>query len=142
ILPVRLFLGQPDGADRRLAEYRGRHVLVIHLDRVAVVERLGDGAALGDRDGRQVQPVGDIADRVDVGYAGALPFIDEHRALVASPDADLVEPEPPRVRATAGRVHDQIGRDFLAGRREHRIALAWRLLDARDLGSGVDLDAA
>ena len=35
---------------------------VIDLDRIVVEQRLGDGAALGDRDRREVEPVGHVAD--------------------------------------------------------------------------------
>src|SRR5438045_5769605 len=142
ILPARLFLAEPDRADRWLAEYRGWHVLVVHLDRIIVVKRLGDRAALRDRNRRQIEPIGDIAHCVDVRDAGALPIIDQDGAPLVRLDADRVQPDPLGVRRTPGRVHDEIGRDLLADCREHRIAFARRLLDARDLRTGMHLDPA
>ena len=50
---ARLRLGQPDDADLRLGEHRGRHVGVVDLDRLAAEHRVGERMALADRDRRQ-----------------------------------------------------------------------------------------
>ena len=59
--------------------------------RVVVEQRLGEGAALGDRDRRQVQPVGDVADRVDVVDVGA-----RHASTMTAPSASSSTPASSR----------------------------------------------
>ena len=65
-LRPRLRLGQADDADLGLGEHRGRHVGVVDRGRLAAEHGVGEGMALADRDRRQVDAVGDVADRVDV----------------------------------------------------------------------------
>src|SRR5260370_668831 len=89
ITPARLRFGQAVSADRRLAEYGRGYIGVVHLDRVVVKERLGDGTAFGDRDRRQIDPVGHVADRIDVRNTAARPFVDDDRAVLGGLDADL-----------------------------------------------------
>ncbi len=64
-LRARLGLGETDGADLRLREHRGRDVGVIHLHLALAEHGVGEGMALADRDRRQVEAMGDVADRVD-----------------------------------------------------------------------------
>ena len=140
-LPARLLFGQANGANRRLAEHRRGHIGVVHPDRVVVEQGLGKGAPFGDRDRRQIDPVGHVADRVDIRLAAARPFVDGDGAIADGLDADLGKTEPLGVRVPPGRVHHDIGGELLARRRVDRVPVRL-FFDARDLGAAMDLDAA
>src|SRR5271166_6279199 len=114
---------------------------MVHLDRVVVEQSLGDGAAFGDRYRCQIDPVGDIADCVNVGNGAARPFVDDDGAVFVCLDADLRETEPSRVRISPGRIHHDVGGEFLTDSRIDRVAV-FLLFDSSDLGARVDLDAA
>ena len=64
---ARLRLGQADDAKFGFGEHRGRYIAVIDLGRLAAIDRVGESMPLADRDRREIDPVGDIADGVDVG---------------------------------------------------------------------------
>ena len=68
----------PHGADRRLAEHRRRHVHVVDRRRLAAEERRARGdMPLVDRDRRQVDAVGHVADRVDARHRCARELVDD-----------------------------------------------------------------
>src|ERR1700730_10839514 len=115
---------------------------MVHLGRVVVVERLGDGAALGDGHRGQVDPIGHIADRVDVRYLRrALPFVDDDRTIRGEFDPELGEPKRLGIGRTAGRIHDQISVDPFTRGGGNGIAVS-ALVDARDVRAAADVDAA
>ena len=62
---ARLGLRQADGADFGRREHRARHVLMVDGDRLAAEHVIGEGMALADRHRRQIDAVGDVADRVN-----------------------------------------------------------------------------
>src|SRR4051794_22906325 len=89
-------LGQADGADLRLREHGGRDVGVIDLHLALAEHAVGERMALADRDRRQVEAMGDVADRVDA--------VD--RALGEMVDRDAAVP---RVDGDAGLLQAEIG---------------------------------
>ena len=68
---ARLGFGEADDADLGLGEHRGRHFGVIDLDVGLLAEHgVGEGVAFADRDRRERDAVGDVADRIDVRHRG------------------------------------------------------------------------
>ena len=102
-LRARFGFGQADGADFGLREHRGRDGGVIDLDRALAEHGVGEGMALADRHRRQVDAMGDVADRIDVVDRGLRPAVDGDAAIArVDGDAGLLEPEIGDVR-DAGR---------------------------------------
>ena len=89
-----LRLGQADHADLGLGEHRGRHVRVVDLRRLAAEHGVGEGMAFADRNRRQSDAVGDVADRIDVRHRRLREFVDRDRAFLVELDAGGFEPEP------------------------------------------------
>ena len=65
-LRPRLRLGEAHGADLGLREHGGRNIDVIDLDRPLAENRIGESVALTDRYRRQIEAMGDVADRIDM----------------------------------------------------------------------------
>ena len=63
-----LCLGQADRADLRLGEHGGRDIGMVDRSRLVAEHGVGEGVPLADRDRREVDTVGDVADRVDVRH--------------------------------------------------------------------------
>ena len=98
-----LRLGQADHAHFGLGEHRGRHVGVIDRRRLAAEHGVGEGVPLADRDRRQVDPVGDVADRIDVRHARSARIRSTAMPpFLASATPAVVQPEPAR-HSAAGR---------------------------------------
>jgi hypothetical protein len=76
-----------------------------------------------------------------VGHGRARPFVDLDRADLVELHARFRQAKPLRVRPASGRVHHQIGREFGAGERTD-VEAGLHLVDPRDLGPQMDLDAA
>ena len=106
---ARLVLGQTDCANRRVAEDCGGHIGVVGLGRPVVKQGLGHSLALGNGHGRQVQPVGAIANGKDVRHCGARVGVNRDRANVVHLHPSGFEPDIVGVRQTPGGVHDQVG---------------------------------
>src|SRR5262245_44447095 len=66
---------------------------------------------LSDRSRRQVDPIGDVADGVDIGRGGTRSRIDPNAAVGADLDAGLLEAEAFDVGCAARREHHRIGVD-------------------------------
>ena len=75
--------------------------------------RVGEGVALADRDRRQRDPVGDVADRVDVRHRGLREFVDRDRAVLVELHAGGFETQALDVRPPAGREHHLVDDDVL-----------------------------
>ena len=116
----RIGLAETDRADLGLAEHGRGHQMMIDRRRLVLERRAHKGHGLVDGDRRQLQPVGDIADGVDVRHIGAREFVDDHFALPADFDAGLLQAEPIGVGHTADGQHQAIGFQNLAviGKRE------------------------
>src|SRR5690606_19090661 len=84
-----LLFGQTDGRDRGTREHGGRDVGAIDDHRVAVEHGLGDRPALVDRDRGQVDAVGDVTDRVDVGDGAPVALVDDDAAVGPRLHADV-----------------------------------------------------
>ena len=117
-LRARLGLGQADDADLRLGEHRGRHVGVIDLRRALAEHGVGEGMALADRDRRQVDAIGDVADRVDVSAprsarnsSTAMPPFFGLRRRRPSPGRDRRRSDGGRSRTSPGRRRRSIRSD-------------------------------
>ena len=113
-LLARLRLGEADHADFRLGEHRGRHVGVVDRRRLAAEHRIGEGVALADGDRREVDAVGHVADRVDVGDGGLRIGVDGDAAVFGELHAGRFQAETHDVRLAAGREHHHVGRHLLA----------------------------
>ena len=90
----RILLGQADRADLRLREHRGRDLLVVRLGRLVRERGLDEAHRLVDRHRRQLDAVGDVADRPDVVDAGARILVDHDRAVLVQLHADRLKPKP------------------------------------------------
>ncbi len=139
ILVARLRLAEAHHAHRRLGEDRARHGIVVIAGRVAPELGLGEGGALADRNRRQVDAVGDIADGPDVLDVGARPFVDLDGALVVELDPGGVQPEATGLRGPARGEHDHLGSDVMAIVQVADQAVR-RLLDPVVLAAEDDLD--
>ena len=114
---------------------------MIDLNRALAEHRVGKGVAFADRDRRQVDAVGDVADRVDVRHRGARKTVDRDAAIVRiDGDAGLLEPEIGDIRMPADREHHLIGGDARAVRQMRGEFLAV-LVDPGDRAAGQDGDA-
>ena len=60
------FLRQANGGQLGITEHSAGDKVVVHLSRPAAEAGIGEGATLIDRHRREVHPVGDITDRIDV----------------------------------------------------------------------------
>ena len=136
-----LRLGQADDADLRLGEHGGRHIGVIDRGRLAAEHSVGEGVTLADRNRRQVDPVGDVADRMDARRRGLRERIDRDAAVLGEPHAGRLETEPRNIRPPPGREHHAIdGEGFAIGQLDAEAVLD--LLDRVDRLPGDDPDAA
>ncbi|MEZ4309490.1 MAG: hypothetical protein R3F14_15750 [Polyangiaceae bacterium] len=117
---ARLLLGEADGADGGLGwNDGGRDALVLDGGGAIAEERLGDGAAFGDRDGGEVDAVGAVADGEDAGHRGARVRVDLDGAALGELHADLFEAEVARVGSATGGEQHRARVDRLAGLGEH-----------------------
>ena len=84
---------------------------MIDAGRPAAEYGIGEGMALADRDRGQVDPVGDIADRVDVGHARARIVVDHDGAARRDRDPGRLEAEASDVGRTPEREHHLVDVD-------------------------------
>ena len=138
---ARLGLGEPDDADLRLGEHRGRDMDVVDRGRPAAEHRVGEGVAFADRHRREIDPVGDVADGEDVRHRRARIAVDRDAAIVGDGDAGVLEAEIGDVGLAADREHHLLGGDPAAVGQRRGIATALRL-DRLDELAGDHLDAA
>ena len=125
---ARLRLGHADRADLGLGKDRGRHVGVVDRDRLAAEYGVGEGVPLADRHRSEVDPVGDVADRVDVRHAGLRELVDRDAAVPRERDAGRLEPEARDVRPPSGGEHHAVDREGLVVGQLDAVAV----LDLRD----------
>ena len=78
----RLRFGEPDGADFRLREHRGRNVGVVDHRRPVAEHGVGEGVPLADRHRRQIDAMGDIAHRIDMRHRASRMRVDRNAAIV------------------------------------------------------------
>ena len=82
MLFASLLLGQADGANWRMAEDHGRDIAVVQMFvRFVVKQTLRQTTASGDRDRRQLNGAGVIADGINSRHAGVLIFINDDVAF-------------------------------------------------------------
>mmetsp|Transcript_19271 Transcript_19271/g.45928 ORF Transcript_19271/g.45928 Transcript_19271/m.45928 type:complete len:413 (-) Transcript_19271:296-1534(-) len=128
-----LLLRQPAGPEGRLTEHGARDIGVVRLCELAAKGTLGKGHSLHQRDGREVDPVGDIADGPDVGDACAAVVVDLDRPVAEHGDAELLEAEVGDVGLPTGRKHDKL--------RLHGLLVALAVLHGEEEGPvGLLLD--
>ena len=108
VLVAGVRLGQADGADRRLGEYGAGDHLVVEGGGDAAEHGLGEGGALADGDGGEVDAVGDVADGPDVVDVGLGIVVDDHRALVVERHAGGLQTQASGVGLAAGGVHHHV----------------------------------
>ncbi len=138
-LVARFPLGHPDTRNRRMRKDRvGDAVMVNRPGRIAEL-RVGESMALADRDGGQLDAVGDVADGEDGGYACPAVFVDLDLAPLAHLNAGLSEAQPLHVRYPAGREQNCVGPDIVAAG-HHDVQFAIPLLDAVEGGVESKLD--
>ena len=128
-------------ADFRLREHCGRNVGVIDPRRHAAVNAVGKRMTLADRDRRQIDPIGNVAHRVNARHAGPRKLIDRDTAVLRELDPDLFQTQPADVRLAAGGKHGLIDNEAFLVRELEGEAM----LDFLDTGNDLsrdDLDAA
>src|SRR5215217_6940988 len=140
-LRARLRFGQAHRADLRLREDGCGNVGMIDLDRSFAEHGIGKRVTLADRNRRQVQPVGHVADGVDVGHRCAREAIDGNSAVAwIDRHAGCLQPEIGKVGVPPYRKHHLIGCDAGAARQVRGEFLAV-LVHAGDGAAGDDRDA-
>ena len=100
--------GHTDHGNRGLAEYRVGHVLVVRAGRLIGIKRARQRHALHQGDGRQFDPVGDIADGVDVVGGGLRIVVDDDAAPGVALDTDGFQAQPVDIGLAPGAVHHGI----------------------------------
>jgi len=78
---------------------------VIDPSWLATVDGVGKRVALTDRHRRKIDPVGDIANRVDIRQRCARIFVNLNAAAFVNPDIQRFDPKSRRVGTTADRKH-------------------------------------
>ena len=141
-LRAGFLLGQPDRADFGLREHRGRDRRMIDLHGALAEHGVGKGVALADRDGGQVDAVGDVADGVDVRHACLGPIVDRDAAVLRiDGDARVLQAEIGNVGVAADREHHEFGGDAGAvGQMGGKFLAVF--VDLGDGAAGEDGDAA
>ena len=114
IMVARRRLAQPDAAERRVGEYRARDGAVIDPPAPGAKQSVGNGMALADGDGRQLHPVGDIADGMDVRHIGLAVGIDADGAAVVECNPGGRKRQPFDIGPPPDRPQEHIGFDRLA----------------------------
>ena len=104
-----LFLGQADGADGWQGEHGAGHQAVIDLARCAAELGFGKGAAFGNGDRRQVDPVRHVAHGPDVVDRSLAEGVDLDRPLLVELHADGIQAQAFHVRMAAGGVQRGAG---------------------------------
>ena len=113
---------------------------MIDLHRLAAEHRVGEGMALADGDGGEVDAVGDVSHRINGGHGALREGIDLDGHVGRHLDAEAVQPQPCDIGDAAGGEHHlpcPEGRAVVQ-RDAHAIAGA---VDPRHVGAGADLDA-
>ncbi|ENN89245.1 hypothetical protein RHSP_51766 [Rhizobium freirei PRF 81] len=126
-----VFLGQADRANLRLREDGRRDQFVIRPRRIVLVDGLDEAHGLVDRHRRQLYPISDVTESIDIRNRSARIFVDDDGALLVDRDAGSFQPKIFGVRRTAERQHDGVHRQRLVVLRPHAEAIL-RLLDALD----------
>ena len=136
----RLVLAQPHRADRRAGEHRRRHRVQHPFARAGPIQHVGQGVPLGDRHRGQVQPVGHVAQGVDMRLAGAAVLVDGHRAEAVGGHSGGRQPQPVGIGGAADGGEHQVGLDAAAVGQHHapRRALGRH---SRHCGAAVQADA-
>ena len=105
----RLLFGRTDRADVGLAEDRRGNVGVVDAALFALEQVVRDAHPLGDGDRRQLHPVDDVADGVDVGHVGPVGIVNDDGAALGQCNPRCLEPEPsgrwPPPRGNKHEVH-------------------------------------
>jgi len=107
----RFLLGRADTADRRLAENRRRHVLMIGSCRFTAEKRLRKRHRLREGNRREVDAICRVTDRPDTRHTRAGVLIHHHRSSRVQLDANFLEPEIGNQRSAARRIENQIRLD-------------------------------
>ena len=101
VLRRRLRLRQADRAELRLAEDRRRHIRVVDHGRLAAEHGVGERMAFADRDRRQIDPIGDVADSVDIRNGRTGIFVDRDRSVRVERDPRVFQLQPGDIRRPA-----------------------------------------
>ncbi len=111
MLFASLLLGQAHGTNRRMAEDHGRDVAVVQmLVRLVVKQTLGQAAARGNGNRRQLNGPGVIADGINTRHAGVLEFINDDVAFFVGFHASNRQVEVVGGRFTTDRPNQAIYR--------------------------------
>ena len=110
----RFGLCETDDAYLRFGEHRRRHIAVIHGRRTIAEHRIGKGMTLADRDRREIDPVGDVAHRIDAVSRRARIFIDGDAAVAGDLDIRRLQTEALDVRPPPGGEHHLVGSEYAA----------------------------
>ncbi len=81
---------------------------MVHGPGPAAIDRVDEGHGLLDRDRRQVDAVGHVPHRIDVGLAGAGVVVDHHRSLGIGLDPGRIQPQVLGIGIAPGRRQQQI----------------------------------
>src|SRR5215472_9146165 len=138
-----LAFGKADGADFGLGKYRGWDVRMVHDGGLAAKHRVREGVSLTDRDRREIDPVGNITDRIDGWRRGARISVDRNSAKRRRLDARLLNAKIGNVGPAAHREHDAIGGDCATTCQRSGIAqIVFVFVDRGDELAEDHLDAA
>ena len=138
---ARLYLGQSHRANLRLTKHGGRNVCVIDFDRTLAEYAIGEGMAFADRNRRQVETVGDVADGVDIRCGGLRELVDGDAAVVwIDGDPGFFQPEISDAGMPTDREHHLVRSDARSIRQMRGVSIAIPV-DPLDRATGHDGDA-
>src|SRR5690606_9633630 len=101
-------LRQADAGDRRMAEHRAGDAIVAYRGGIIAEHGIGESLPFADRDGRQLHPIGHVADRVDAFDVGPRVLVDLYLPALAQFDPRTLQPKPFGVRDAARGEHHAI----------------------------------
>ncbi|MNL33429.1 hypothetical protein D3C87_1553410 [compost metagenome] len=132
---------KPDRANFRLRENSCRDQVIIRRGRIVAIDRLDETHGFVDCDRRQLYPVGDVAQRVDILHVGAGIFIDDDCTTLVGLHTGRLKSETLCVGVATECQHDCLDRKRLAAFGARRQSAGRRLGDFLDHVGEDDLDA-
>src|SRR5690606_30736551 len=109
-----LAFGHAHPGQRRVAEHGAGDAIVIDPRRLVAEDAVGEGVRFANGDRRPLDPVGDIADRIDARYAAAAVRVDLDFPVLAQIDSRRCVAESLRIGCAPGGEQYRVRLDIVA----------------------------